>query len=49
LPGQLDGVVGEEDVNAVGEWPLASLDHDATDQGAQLAALLFRREVIERI
>jgi hypothetical protein len=34
LPGQLDRVIGEEDVNAVGERPLASLDHDAADQGA---------------
>jgi hypothetical protein len=34
LPGQLDGVVGEEDVNAVGERLLARLDHDAADQGA---------------
>jgi hypothetical protein len=31
LPGQLDGVIGGEDVNAVGERPLASLDHDAAD------------------
>ncbi len=34
LPGQLDRVVGEEDVNAGGEWPLADLDHDASDEGA---------------
>jgi hypothetical protein len=33
LPGQLDRVVGEEDVNAVGERPLAGLDHDAADEG----------------
>jgi hypothetical protein len=33
-PGQLDRIVGEEAVNPVGERPLASLDHDAADEGA---------------
>jgi hypothetical protein len=34
LPGQLDRVVGDEDVNAVDERLLAGFDHDAADQGA---------------
>jgi len=34
LPRQLDRIVSGEDVNAVGERPLAGLDHDAADEGA---------------